>query len=128
MTTILIYPIISYINGGYRVVNIAVVRKMNTISHEPNWVLIIGNPKSDKKNITIWEDGTMNYLGLTIPHVDGIQLVASGVKCSVVLLKGTLEDPYLMCFEMMNLTEDNINQIRNFLELSKLNMVGDYGR
>jgi hypothetical protein len=29
---------------------------------------------------------------------------------------------------MMNLTEDNINQIRNFLELSKLNMVGDYGR
>lgn len=107
--------------------NITCVQKTNTISHELNWVLTIGNPKSDRRNITIWQDGTMNYLGLTIPHVDGIQIVGDSSKCTIVLLVGTIDDPYLMCFELTNLTDENIEDIKRFIEFSKLNVEGIYG-
>ena len=68
--------------GSKMALELTILDKMNTVTHEMGQVLIIGNPTSFNSRICVWNCGTVEFRNFLIPDAQKVAVVKKSTSSS----------------------------------------------
>ena len=68
--------------GSKMALELTILDKMNTVTHEMGQVLIIGNPTSFNSRICVWNCGTVEFRNFLIPDAQKVAVIKKSTSSS----------------------------------------------